>query len=210
MKTSSVFLSRSSALALMCFAAISLSGCVRDELALDDTKSITPYGGSDAYPISVVKGPITLEVDSSQGTLQPSQINAVQGFVTQAAAAGVTPITISRPNGGGASARVASEIAAIITQQGISRNMVRVATHSGSSTSAVVLSYVSTYAATKPCGEWPDDLSETETNQHFASHGCAVQANIAAMVANPATLIVPATKTPVYGSTRTTAIRTLD
>jgi pilus assembly protein CpaD len=210
MKTPSKFISRTSALGLMCFAAVALSACITDEAALDDTRESPAYGGSDAYPITVAKGPITLEVSSRQGTLQPGQVNAVQGFVHQATSAGVTPVTINRPSGGGASARVAGEIAAIMTQQGIGRNMIRVATYPAPANGKVVLSYVSTYAKTKPCGEWPEDATENENNQHFTSHGCAVQANIAAMIANPETLVVPEAVDPIRAASRVAAIKKLE
>ena len=210
MKIKSIFQSRPSTFALMCCAALSLSGCITDEAALDDLRQPVAYSGSAAYPITVAKGPITLAVSSKQGTLQPSQINAVQAFTNQAASAGVTPITISRPSGGGASARVASEIAALMVQQGIPRNRVRVATHTGSASSPVVLSFVSTYARTRACGDWSEDVSENSMNQHMASHGCAVQANIAAMVADPNTLIVPTPKDPARAASQVSAIKNLE
>lgn len=194
---------------LLCFAAVSLSGCMRDDLAMDDTMVSRPYAGSKAFPISVEKGPIALEVSSAHGTLQPTQINAVMAFANQAMQAGVTPVTINRPSGGGASARVASEIAAVMAQQGLTRNMLRVATYSGPASGAVVISYVSTYAKTKKCGEWPEDASETDLNQHLTSHGCAVQANVAAMVANPETFVVPSATTPIVASTRSVGINSL-
>jgi pilus assembly protein CpaD len=203
-------ISRSGTLGLVCLAAFTLAGCVTDDAAMDDTRSVTPYAGSSAFPITVAKGPITLEVSSKSGTLGPQQVNAVQGFVNQAASAGVTPITVSRPSGGGASARVAGEIANLIAQQGIARNMIRITTHSASSTSPVVLSYVSTYAQTKKCGEWPNDMSESMMNEHNVNHGCAVQANIAAMVADPNSLIVPTPVDPIRAAGRVKAIKTLE
>jgi pilus assembly protein CpaD len=210
MKIPSVFFTRPSALALICCAAFSLSGCITDEAALDDLREPVAYSGSQAFPISVAKGPVTLEVSSRNSTLQPGQINAVQAFANQAASAGVTPITISRPSGGGASARVASEIAALMVQQGIPRNRIMVATHSAPSASPVILSYISTYAKTKECGQWPDDLSDNDMNQHMASHGCAVQANIAAMVADPNTLIVPTPTDPARAAAQVLAIKKLE
>ncbi len=201
---------RSHTFSLLCLAALSLTGCMRDDLAMDDVTASKPYAGSKAFPITVEKGPIALEVSSEHGTLQPSQINAVMAFSNQAMQAGVTPVTINRPSGGGASARVASEVASVMAQQGLTRNMLRVATYSGPASGSVVVSYVSTYAKTKKCGDWPDDASETDLNTHLESHGCAVQANIAAMVANPETFVVPAPTTPVVASTRTKAIAGLD
>jgi pilus assembly protein CpaD len=208
MKIQSLFLNRPSAYALMCCAAMSLSGCITDEAALDDLREPVAYSGSAAYPITVAKGPITLAVSSKNGTLQPSQINAVQAFANQAASAGVTPI--SRPSGGGASARVAGEIAALLVQQGTPRNMIRVSTHSASALSPVVLSFVSTYARTKPCGDWSEDVSDNSLNQHMPTHGCAIQANIAAMVADPNTLIVPAPQTPSRAASQVLAIKNIE
>jgi pilus assembly protein CpaD len=190
--------------------AITLAGCMNDTMMTQRMVTPAAYSGSDAYPITVAKGPVTLDVDSSAGTLQPLQVNAVMGFTHQAMQAGVTPITITRPSGGGASARVAGEIAALITQQGVSRNMVRIGTYSGPSSAPVHVSYVSTFAKTKPCGQWTQDATETESNAHMTSHGCAVQANIAAMVANPETLVVPTTTDPIRANTRVNAISGLE
>jgi pilus assembly protein CpaD len=210
MKISSEIKSRTALLGLLFLAATSLGGCITDDIAMDDMRPSPAYAGSEAYPITVAKGPQSLEISSKHGTLEPTQINAVQGFVNQAALAGVTPMTIRRPSGGGASARVASEIASLLAQQGIDRNRIRFATYSASSRAPVIISYVSTYAKTKPCGEWPDDLGDTATNQHFASHGCAVQANIAAMVADPSTLIIPTPVDPVRAPSRVNAIKSLE
>ena len=46
------------------------------------------------------------------------------------------------------------------------------------------------------CGEWPNNLADTETNRMHANHGCAVQANIAAMAAYPGDLIGKKRKLP--------------
>lgn len=181
-----------------------LSGCAMTDTALDDT--YVPYGGSETHPISVVKGPVTMEVSSAQGSLQPLQINAVTSFVHQALQAGVTPITVAQPTGAGNSARVASEVASLMVQQGVPRNSVRFATYSGGASSPVRLSYVSTYAKTVKCGTWPTDANDNEDNMLAADHGCAVQANIAAEVANPETFVVPATVTPIPAASRVTAV----
>lgn len=181
-----------------------LSGCAMTDTALDDTYQ--PYGGSDTHPITVVKGPVTMEVSSAQGTLQPPQINAVNSFVHQAMQAGVTPITVAQPTGAGNSARVASEVASLMVQQGVPRNYVRFATYRGGASAPVRLSYVSTYAKTVKCGDWNMDATETAENHMTTNHGCAVQANIAAELANPETLVIPAAVTPIPAGPRVAAI----
>ena len=201
---------RSSTFALLCLSALALSGCISDEFALDDTTPTRPYTGSEAFPILVETGPVSLEVSSTHGTLQPNQINAVAAFTNQAMSAGTTPVTINRPSGGGASARVAREITALMSQQGLSRNMMRVTTYSGPASGAVVVSYVSTHARTRPCGDWTEDAANTNSNQHLPNHGCAVQTNIAAMVVDPSTFIAPVAVDPAIASTRVKAIQALD
>jgi pilus assembly protein CpaD len=201
---------RAAGFSALMLSAMTLGGCMNDAMVNDQTMEPVAYSGSDAYPITVAKGPITLDVDSVHGTLQPLQVNAVTGFAHQAMQAGVSPITITRPSGGGASARVVSEIAALITQQGISRNRVRIGTYAGPATGPVRVSYISTYAKTKACGQWPQDATETEDNKYLASHGCAVQANIAAMIADPETLFVPTATDPIRANTRVNAIKTVE
>ena len=207
MKQQSQFSFRAASLAAMLLAT-ALSGCAADQaLVADDT--FKPYNGSDAYPISVAKGPVTLEVASSHGTLQPNQVSAVQGFLHQATSASVSPITLARPSGAGPSARVASEIASLMVGQGIPRQRVVFATYDAPGGAPVRLSYISTYARTKPCGQWDRDMTQTSANEPSPNHGCAVQANIAAMVANPETLYVPTTATPIPADTRVKAISAL-
>jgi type IV pilus biogenesis protein CpaD/CtpE len=40
-------------------------------------------------------------------------------------------------------------------------------------------------AHVEDCGQWPDNLADSESNEMHDNHGCAVQANIAAMAAYP-------------------------
>jgi pilus assembly protein CpaD len=202
--------SRQCSVALL-LAATTLAGCITDAMDMQEAQ-VQPaaYSGSDSYPISVVKGPITLEVASIGSGLQPQQINAVQGFAHQAKQAGVSPIKISRPSGGGNSARIASEVANLLSQQGVSRKMIHVITYPGPADAPVNVSYISTYAQTKACGQWPQDVTDTEDNARMSNHGCSVQANIAAMISNPETLVVPEGSDPIRANTRVNNIKVLE
>ncbi len=205
MVNSKMYKSRYAKLSLALLLSSVLSGCAMDDAALESNYR-QPYGGSDRHPLTVVKAPITMEVSSAQGTLQQPQINAVNSFVHQAIQAGVTPITVSQPSGGGKSARVASEIASLMVQQGVPRAYVRFASYKGGASAPVRLSYVSAYGQSLKCGQWPDDATDTEENMLTANHGCAVQSNIAAMIANPETLNVPAATTPISAEPRVAAM----
>ena len=177
-------------LAALSLSAVWIVGCSPDDALLDDGVHQATEA-SENYPITLVKGPQTLEVSSRHGTLQPTQINAVSGFVHRALQAGVTPMTVARPSGGGSSARVAGEVASLMVGQGVRRENVRFVTYPGSANSPVRISFVSSYAKTKKCGDWTEDLTETSGNTPYPNLGCAVQNNIAAEIANPETLVMP-------------------
>ena len=180
---------------LLVLAALALPGCVATDLEADEAMR-APVHASDNYPITVAKGPQVLEVESTKGTLSPAQVNAARGFIHQAMQAGVTPLTLERPSGGGNSMRVAMEIGSLMVAEGMTRNAVDFRVYKASSTAPVRISFISTYAATKPCGDWSKDLADTSDNTSYPNLGCAVQTNLAAMVANPDTLVVPKTPTP--------------
>jgi hypothetical protein len=57
------------------------------------------------------------------------------------------------------------------------------------------------------CGLWPDDLTETSQNTRYANHGCAVQHNIAAMIADPSTINRPHPADAPMGAPAATAVR---
>jgi pilus assembly protein CpaD len=182
------FLARPSALILSAVLASALAGCMADD-PLEN--SFVPYSVDDRYPLGAAKGPVSLVVEASEGALHPGQRRAISGIARQAASAGVTPVTISVPSGGGGSKKVAAEVAQILVQNGVSSDMIRRETYKGSAGSAVSVSFVKAHGASRECGVWDQDLTETSSNLPFTNHGCAVRANMAAMIANPKDFELP-------------------
>ena len=188
-------------------STVILAGCTAEELALEE--KYEPYGGTDRYPITVANGPVTLNVSTRGNSLQPAQVNAVASFARQASAAGLTPVTISRPSGGGASAAVANDVATVLAEQGVPRQMIRTKTYRGSHHGTVRVSFVRSYAKTRPCGRWSENMAETDLNKLNPNHGCATQANVAAMLANPMDAEVPRSMDPANATAAVTAIDAL-
>jgi pilus assembly protein CpaD len=175
-----------------------LGGCGYNDMALDD--AYAPLRTEERFPIEYAKGPIVLEVQTAAGSLQPEQVNAVAGFARQSMSGGLTPVTIRRPAGGGASARVAEEVAGFMLQQGLPRSMIRMGTYPAPANAPLQLSYVKAYAHTKPCGDWSKDATDSSSNEPMPNFGCAVQANIAAMLANPEDLTGSRARSPGIAS----------
>jgi pilus assembly protein CpaD len=75
---------------------------------------------------------------------------------------------------------------------GISRDKILVSTHDVSNGDyRADISYISYSAHTDACGDWSENLAFTAENQTAENFGCAVQHNIAAMIADPRDLVSP-------------------
>jgi pilus assembly protein CpaD len=63
-------------------------------------------------------------------------------------------------------------------------------------------------ASVKPCGDWSMNANSEPLNDHLSNHGCAVQSNIAAMIANPDDILHPDKMKPGPSAARTTVLAT--
>jgi pilus assembly protein CpaD len=196
---------RSAVTALLFLSAAALTGCTREELELET--EYVPNSGSRQYPIIVEKGPQTLNI-ANQGSLTGNQINVISSFARKAATGSATPVTISRPSG--SNARLAHEVANLVAQQGVSARMIKVVSHKGPAGGPVKITYSKMHARTSPCGEWPEDVTETSLNHLAFNHGCAVQSNIAAMVVDPQDFETPTPVDPPTAAASTIAVNALD
>jgi pilus assembly protein CpaD len=179
---------------LLGLSALTLGGCVSDE-AFNESGPPVPVHASDRYPITLQKGPQTMEISAAAGHLTPDQLAEVQGFAHQAVLARAGTVSVVKPAGGGKSSAVASEIAAVLIEQGVPRRRLMLASYSGPAGAPVRAGFVATYASAPPCGDWSTDLTDTTSNGNYPNLGCAVQNNIAAMIDDPSTVETPRTVT---------------
>jgi pilus assembly protein CpaD len=171
---------KAASLALLLTAG--LAGCSSDGVETEDFYSAT--SAAERYPIKVAKGPVHLGVASKRGGLTPNQANTVMAFAQSAASNSYSSITVSRP-AGSRGKEVAGAVTALLLQQGIPAGSIVQSVYRGSTAGPVNVSYIRTYAVTKPCGDWSQDLANQPANQTAPNFGCAMQQDVAAMVANP-------------------------
>jgi pilus assembly protein CpaD len=191
-------------LASLLLASAALAGCTNEELALES--EYVPNSGSEQFPIVVEKGPKTLSIAGKSQTLSPGQINAISSFARGARPN--SPVTVSRPSG--SSGRLAHEIANLVAQQGVPANAIRMSSYAGSASGPVKITVTQLQARTSPCGEWPADMTDTKLNELNYNHGCAVQSNVAAMVANPEDFQTPEAVDPATAPSRVAAVGVID
>jgi pilus assembly protein CpaD len=194
--------------------AATLAGCYQHTEAQDNY----PYDIRDRHPISLTRGRQTVEVflGRSRGGLTPSQSADVLSFAQGWRHEGTGGIIIDVPTNKATSRSAADtlrQIYSILAASGVPRNAVYVRRYrvSGISVASIRLNYSKLVAEAGPCGEWPKDLGPASGKQYLSNRpywnfGCAMQHNIAAMVANPADLVQPRGATPAYEARRTVAI----
>ncbi len=146
------------------------------------------------HQIMVAPSYRSLKVDfvPQAGGMTPVAAAQLDAFVSDYRDRGTGSIAVSVP----ASAQTQGMIdvfAGHINRMGIARDKILVATHDAPmGDMRVEVNYVAYQAnVAKACGDWSENLSFTMHNRTPANFGCAVQQNIAAMVADPRDLISP-------------------
>ena len=158
------------------------------------------------HPILIQPSSQSLKVNVSPAGLAPADTAHFEAFVGDYQAHGNGKIVISAPEGARANAEVAL-IADRINAMGVNRNQILVASRDAApGDGQIELNYVSYQASTAPCGDWSENLAYTLDNKTSANLGCAVQHNIAAMVADPRDLMGPGQMGAADAARRATVI----
>jgi pilus assembly protein CpaD len=171
--------------------------------AANDGNSISEDGARN-HPIAVEPSYRDLKVQYAGGAEGINAADAAKfdAFVADYRVHGNGSLGISVPSGAGSRAAISffGERAAL---SGISRDKILVTTReAGNSDPRVDVSYIAYTAHTQACGDWSDDESFTMENHTSKNFGCAVQQNIAAMVADPRDLLGPGAMGPVSTNRR--------
>jgi pilus assembly protein CpaD len=138
--------------------------------------------------------PITVEPDyrsvriafagNANGLMQEDTAK-LQRVAEEYLARGDGSISVSAPEGADSSAAI-SYFGERLSAMGVPRARILVGTHPVTDGDRrVEIGFVAYEAHTAPCGDWSDDVTETQSNLPRLDFGCSVQHNIAAMVANP-------------------------
>lgn len=160
---------------------------------------------SQRHPIMVSEQPTTLPLKVPYGSagLTPMQRAQLIEFAERyrATDAGNSRLVIFAPSGGRNDVAVMAAVAdirEILRDSGFDDASVMVdpVPAGRNAQPSIRVSYLKFVAEAPECGQWNTNLADNRQNLGTPNIGCATQANLAAMIANPADLLGPRTVTP--------------
>ena len=191
-------LSLSAALAL---AGLALAGCMGGPASLGGEPPLTPLS---RYTLQVEPGLDRIALAVHETGLSANQQAALTALVSRFALEGAPTLVVEAPAGDDPVAtQTAWNVKSALVAAGAPDHRVRVVSYAGPDPRAPVLVGFETVRAVTPqCGTVWGNLGRTGDNQSASNFGCAVNANLAAQIANPRDIVSPRAMTPAEAGRR--------
>jgi pilus assembly protein CpaD len=165
---------------------------------------------ADLHRITVAQSGERLEVPviGQDGALTPDAVAMIDKFGREYRDVGHGPLIVSTPAGAGdasAAARIAQATRVQLADGGVPYAAIAGSTYdaSGRDTAPVVLSFTHYTAEAPDCQPvWTEDLAHSPGNRPPPNFGCFMNANLAAMIADPSDLVDPRPIEPRDGARR--------
>ncbi|HEX8899732.1 CpaD family pilus assembly protein [Vitreimonas sp.] len=179
----------------------------------------TPEGppvasAADRHRIQVTEAAERVEIPVAAGdaTLSPGARAQVRNFASGYLRYGHGALIMSTPSNAAnsdAASLLANETRMALVEAGVSYVAVAGSTYdaAGAGDAPIVLSFARFEAEAPECAPlWEQDLAHQSNNQPWASFGCATNANLAAMIEDPADLLRPRDMDPRDSNRRSTVM----
>lgn len=193
--------------ALAVMLAASLAGCAnRDSITVGSIPD--DYRTNHPIVIAEKNQKIDLPVGAGDRGMTGAQRDALLGFLDGYDKSAAPALTIAMPAGSAneVAARAAGrDFARLAMAAGVKRSRIVMTSYQSAvpeASAPVRVAFVAVRAQTDKCGRWPDDLTDTSENKHYADFGCSYQNNLAAQVANPNDLIGPRKQSDIDAENR--------
>lgn len=185
-------LAKSAALGL---AAMTLAGCMGGPASLGGEPPLTPLS---RYSLQVEPGLDRIALAVHETGLSANQQAAVNDLVNRFAIEGAPTLVVEAPAGDDPAAiQMAWNVKTALVAAGAPDHRIRLISYAGPDPRAPVLVGFETVRAVVPqCGTAWGSLGRTGDNQSASNFGCAVNANLAAQIANPRDIVAPRAMTP--------------
>ncbi|MDP2215384.1 CpaD family pilus assembly protein [Phenylobacterium sp.] len=161
-----------------------------------DGAMINPPTPLDQYRAQVIPQADEVRLAIHAQGISGPQADALAGLLNAWRANEGGPLKIQAPVGAGDSAatyRMGESVRAFLVSQGAPHTAIQLAGYdaAGFASAPMVVGYERYVAQIPQCGQSWENLTSTSSNQASANFGCAVSANFAAQLANPADMVRP-------------------
>lgn len=169
--------------------------------------SSTALTATEHYAIDVRQAPQELKLAAHATGLSANQADALRAFVADWRQSEGGEMVLKTPEHGPDPAgayRTANDARDFLVDQGVSGSMVRIEGYeaNGDGHAPVLVGFMKYVAKGPECGRSWSNLASVDDNQEYPEFGCAVTANFAAQVGNPADLVNPRASDPQDASRR--------
>jgi pilus assembly protein CpaD len=194
---------------LVCLGA-ALAGC--DTLHdMNKPSAELPRTPTTRYAATATHMPDEILLAPHATGLSAAQAAAVAELADRWRDSGAGPVTIQAPAGDAAATyRSSTAVQAALLQLGVAEDQIRLVSYqpaaSPTGISPIVVGFTRYEAHGPQCGREWKEYTKTFLNQSNSNFGCAVTANTAAMVANPADLAGPRRMDPTDANRRETIL----
>jgi pilus assembly protein CpaD len=150
---------------------------------------------TELYPLKAAPAPDQIALGLHAEGLSPAQADALKLLAKRRKENEGGSVTVSAPHGGADPALAAAmqtNARALLLEQGVPADAIKITAYETADAKApLLISYTFEKADVAACGKKWDDLTHTEDNRVQSNFGCAVSANMAALIANPADIAHP-------------------
>lgn len=188
---------------LIAVAALALAGSLSACAGVAGPGPV-PLTPTARFALQVEPGLDRIALAVHETGLSQNQTLALGDMVNRFAREGAPVLTVEAPSGGDpVAADVAWRVKGALEAAGVPAHRVRVAAYEAPDPRAPVLVGFETVRAAVPqCGTSWTNLGRTGANAGYANFGCAVNANLAAQIANPRDIVEPRAITPASAQRR--------
>jgi len=197
-------------LSLILLASLSLAACATDDEVVSHKadNALTP---TERYAIEVREHPEELRLAAHVQGLSANQTAALSQFIDRWSSVNGGDVLVKSPSNAGdpqAIYRATTDAKDYLVAHGVSPDRVRVVSYDGGGDHAapIVVGYAAYVAKGPKCGQDWENLTATKDNREYNNFGCAVTANLAAEIANPADLLAPRAMEPGDNGRRQTVL----
>lgn len=184
-----------------------LAGCATTTHKGDYIVSVPPDDYRVNHPIAIGEQVHTMVIPVGPHTahLTPPVRSNIAGFAERFRSSGSSSLLVLIPTD--SRAGISHQVRDTLIGAGVTPAKVDIRSYYPKAPGAPVrLAYSGMTASVAGCGKWPDQLEKDIHNRNYENFGCATQANLAAMVANPLDLKYPRGTTPPDAERRSTVL----